>query len=196
MNINPEQAGFSEARLERITDHLNLNYIEPGKIAGCQVLVSRHGHDAYFRSLGLMDRERGKPVADDTIFRLYSMTKPITSVALMMLYEEGKFQLNDPVSRYIPSWKNHRVWVEGEGEGMVTRPPETPMTMRHVLSHTAGLTYGDMLVMGELHPVDKAYATAGVSRGAGETLSSFAEKTVACTITLRARQSLAVFHRD
>ena len=81
-------------------------------------MVSRHGSPAYFRSFGKMEMERDKPVQDDTIFRIYSMTKPITSVALMMLYEEGRFQLNDPVSRFIPSWKGQRVWVEGDGEGM------------------------------------------------------------------------------
>ena len=175
MRLDPAAAGFSEQRLERITDHLRRSYIEPGKIAGCQVMVARHGVTAYFRSFGSSDRERNRPMAQDTIFRLYSMTKPITSVALMMLYEEGRFQLNDPVSRFIPSWRGHRVWVEGEGEKMVTRPPASPMTMRHVLSHTAGLTYGNMLDTGASHPVDEAYARAGVSRAEGETLRSFAD---------------------
>lgn len=176
MDIDTAAAGFSANRLERITDHLNNNYIEGGKISGCQVLVSRHGHPAYFRSFGLIDIERDKPVTDDTIFRIYSMTKPITSVALMMLFEEGRFQLNDPVSRFIPAWKNHRVWVEGDGEGMKTRAPESPMTMRHVLSHTAGLTYGAMLYPEDIHPVDKVYQQHNVRRDEGETLESFAEK--------------------
>ncbi len=87
MELAPEKAGFSAARLERITDHLNRAYIDSGKIAGCQVLVARHGHAAYFKSLGQMDRERAKQMRDDAIFRIYSMTKPITSVALMTLYE-------------------------------------------------------------------------------------------------------------
>src|SRR5262245_7047776 len=113
--IAPAQAGFDAARLGRITDHLNRSYIEPGKIAGCQTLVARHGHVAYFSSLGQADRERNKPVADDTIFRLFSMTKPITSVALMTLYEQGYFQLNDAVSRVIPEWRDHQVWESGEG---------------------------------------------------------------------------------
>ncbi len=175
MNVDSTAAGFAPDRLERITDHLNRNYIEPGKITGCQVMVARHGTPAYFRSFGMMDREREKPVTDDTIFRIYSMTKPITSVALMMLFEEGRFQLNDPVSRYIPSWKNHRVWVEGEGEGMVTREPTAPMTMRHVLSHTAGLTYGALLPF-DIHPVDKVYQQHNVNRSEGETIETFAEK--------------------
>lgn len=142
MELWPKQAGFAPERLNRGTDHLNRNYIEPGKIAGCQTLVARHGHVAYFKSLGLMDRERHKPMADDTIFRLYSMTKPIASVALMTLYEQGYFQLNDPVSRFIPEWRDHRVWLSGEGAAMQTAAPERPMSMRHLLSHTGGLTYG------------------------------------------------------
>jgi CubicO group peptidase (beta-lactamase class C family) len=171
VDIDPKRAGFAPDRINRITEHLNRNYIEPGKIAGCQALVARHGHIAYFKSLGLMDRERRKPVADDTIFRLYSMTKPIASVALMTLYERGYFQLNDPVSRFIPSWRDHKVWVSGEGASMVTAAPARPMTMRHVLSHTGGLTYGNTN-----HQVDRVYREVGAARGAGETLAGFAEK--------------------
>ena len=109
MDIAADKAGFDEARLERITEHLDRNYIEPEKIAGCQVVVARHGHVAYHRSLGRMDIERNKPMADDTIFRIYSMTKPITSIALMQLYERGLFQLNDPVHRVIPAWRDQQV---------------------------------------------------------------------------------------
>ena len=171
MELAPAKAGFSPERLGRITGFLNRNYIEPGKIAGCQVLVARHGHVAYFKSLGYMDRERQKPMRDDTIFRIYSMSKPITSVALMSLYEQGHFQLNDPVSRVIPEWKAQRVWVSGEGDSMETSEPDRPMTFRNVLSHTGGLTYG-----GTYHPVDRAYQAAGVRRGEGETLRAFVEK--------------------
>jgi CubicO group peptidase (beta-lactamase class C family) len=171
MELAPKRAGFEPERINRITDHLNRSYIEPGKIAGCQTLVARHGHVAYFKSFGLMDRERRKPMADDTIFRIYSMTKPIASVALMTLYEQGHFQLNDPVSRFIPAWREHKVWVSGEGANMQTVAPERPMTMRHILSHTGGLTYG-----ATRHPVDRVYREAVVNRGAGETLATFAEK--------------------
>ena len=171
MDLDPLAAGFDPARLERITAHLNAAYIEPGKIAGCQVLVSRHGQPAYFRSLGLMDRERQKPMADDTIFRIYSMSKPITSVALMTLYEQGHFQLNDPVHRFIPEWREQKVWVSGDADAMELTLPESPMTMRHVLSHTAGLTYG-----ATNHPVDKAYRRHGVNRDRTETLRTFIEK--------------------
>jgi CubicO group peptidase (beta-lactamase class C family) len=171
MELAPKRAGFAPERISRITDHLDKNYIAPGKIAGCQALVARHGHVAYFKSLGMMDRERRKPMADDTIFRLYSMTKPIASVALMTLFEQGHFQLNDPVSRFIPAWRDHKVWVSGEGASMETVAPARPMTMRNVLSHTGGLTYG-----ATNHLVDRVYRELGVMRGPGETLAGFAEK--------------------
>jgi CubicO group peptidase (beta-lactamase class C family) len=171
MELAPTEAGFSATRLARITEHLTRNYIEPRKIAGCQVLVARHGHIAYTSSLGHMDLEREKPMQDDTIFRIYSMSKPITSVALMSLYEQGHFQLNDPVSRFIPEWRDQQVYVSGEFESMETRPPSQPMTMRHVLSHSGGLTYG-----GTAHPVDRAYRHAGVRRDEGETLKTFVQK--------------------
>ncbi len=167
----PEAAGFSAERLERISDHLIRNYIEPGKITGCQVAVARHGELAYFRSFGLMDSERAKPVADDTIFRIYSMTKPITSIALMQLYERGLFQLNDPVHRVIPSWRDQQVYVSGEGENVELAATNEPMTFRHLLSHTAGLSYG-----ATNHPVDKLYRAHRVRRDQGETLSGFVDK--------------------
>ncbi|MCB1645099.1 MAG: beta-lactamase family protein [Pseudomonadales bacterium] len=171
MNIDAKAAGMSASQLEWITDHFNRNYIEPAKIAGCQILVGRRGHVAYYRNFGAMDLERDKPMADDTIFRIYSMSKPITSIALMQLYERGYFQLNDPVSRFIPAWTDHQVWISGEGAEMKTKAPDSPMTMRHVLSHSGGLTYG-----ATAHPVDKMYRELKVSRGEGETLSSFVAK--------------------
>lgn len=182
MEVNAEKAGLNPSRLETISRHLMDSYISPGKISGCQVMVSRHGVPAYFRSFGQMDMERNKPVQEDTIFRIYSMTKPITSVALMMLFEEGRFQLNDPVSRFIPSWMGQQVWISGDGDDMETREPTSPMTMRHVLSHTSGLTYGTGLFPSE-HPVDKFYDKVGVNRDAGETIESFAEKL--STVPLR-----------
>jgi CubicO group peptidase (beta-lactamase class C family) len=180
MELAPKHTGLSTARLERITDHLERNYIGPGKIAGCQVAVARRGHLAYFRSFGQMDRERGKAMTDDAIFRIYSMSKPITSVALMSLYERGYFQLNDPVSRFFPAWKDQQVWVSGRGPDMKTEAPNRPVTMRDMLCHTGGLTYGAQLaalgVPDDGHPVDAAYAAAGVRRGKGETLMEFMDK--------------------
>lgn len=171
MEVSPKAAGFSAQRLEWITDHINRNYIEPQKIPGCQVMVARHGQPAYFRNFGLMDIERDKPMRDDTIFRIYSMSKPITSIALMQLYERGYFQLNDPVYRVVPSWRDHKVWIAGEGEGMETKEPDRPMTFRHVLSHSGGLTYGN-----GNHPVDQVYKDLKVNRGKDETLTSFMDK--------------------
>jgi CubicO group peptidase (beta-lactamase class C family) len=108
------------------------------------------------------------------------MSKPITSVALMQLYERGYFQLNDPVSRFFPSWKDHKVWVSGRGADMQTEEPKSPVTMRHVLSHTGGLTYGAQLVAlgapNDNHPVDQVYGEVGVRRGRGETLMEFMDK--------------------
>jgi len=96
---DPEGAGFDAARLERLTEHFEHRYVTTGKIPGCQMAVIHGGRLAYWRSLGLMDRERSRPVRDDTIWRIYSMTKPIASLALMQLYERGAFQLTDPVAR-------------------------------------------------------------------------------------------------
>ena len=109
MKVDPDGAGFDGPRLERLTEHFTDRYVNPGKIAGCQIAVTRGGRLAYWRSIGTMDRERAKAVEDDTIWRIYSMTKPITSVALMQLYERGLFQLNDPVHRYIPEWGGMKV---------------------------------------------------------------------------------------
>ncbi len=171
IEVNLKNTGICADRLENITDHINRNYIAPGKIAGCQILVSRHGNPAYFRSFGMMDLETGKAMAEDAIFRIYSMSKPITSVALMQLFERGYFQLNDPVSRFIPAWKDQEVYVSGEGDKMVTRKPDNAMTMRHLLSHSGGLTYGNTT-----HPVDQAYQAHKVNRRMGETLETFVDK--------------------
>ena len=175
MTISAEVAGFSTEKLAKLETHLESRYLKPGKIAGCRVEVVRRGQTAYSATMGLMDIERNKAMRDDTIFRIYSMSKPVTSIALMLLMEEGRFQLTDPVYKFIPSWRKHRVWVEGEGEAMVTRAPTVPMTVQHLLCHTAGLTYGGFLPGLEL-PVDPAYAAAGISRAGTDTLQEFVEK--------------------
>ena len=178
MDAQSQWTGLDAGRLERITEHLERNYIGPQKIAGCQVAVARHGHSAYSRSFGSMDLERGKPMREDAIFRIYSMTKPITSVALMTLYEKGYFQLNDPVSRFVPSWKDHRVWVSGEGDVMNTEPARRPVSFRDVLSHTAGFTYGGGLPgVGIQHPIDQIYRDLKVrSVGGRDTMMEFLDK--------------------
>ncbi|HYW22607.1 MAG TPA: serine hydrolase domain-containing protein [Terriglobales bacterium] len=151
--------GLDEARLERIGEHLMTRYVEPGKVAGCQALVARHGQVAYSRSFGLADRERGTPVRDDTIWRIYSMTKPITSVALMTLYERGLFQLTDPVHRFVPEWRGLKVCeIDGVGGDHLVEL-ERPPTVRDVLTHTSGLSYG----FDPEDPVDRRYTESGLT---------------------------------
>ncbi len=170
--------GFIARRLDRIADHLNRAYIEPQKIAGCQVAVARHGQLAYFKSLGLMDRERNRPMRDDTIFRIYSMTKPITSIALMTLFERGLFRLDTPVEHFLPSWRDRRVWIKGSGEAMETVPAKRSITIRDLLCHMGGLTYGGGLqAEGPYHPVDECYRGLKIGTvGSRETMSGFVEK--------------------
>jgi CubicO group peptidase (beta-lactamase class C family) len=154
----PELAGFDPKRLARIDDHLRRRYLEPGKIAGALPLVWRRGELAWLSPVGHADRERGVPMGEDTIFRIFSMTKPITSVALMMLFEEGHFQLDDPVHKTLPAWRDLRVFEAGNHPHFATRPCERPMTIRHLLTHTSGLTYGFM----ERTNVDRAYRKLGI----------------------------------
>ena len=149
----PEDLGLSTERLARIDSHLKRRYLDAGKIAGALTLVYRRGEVAYLSPVGLMDEERGKPMREDTIFRIYSMSKPITSVALMMLYEHGQFQLDDAVHKYIPEWKNLRVYEAGNAPAFQTRPCERPMTIADLLTHQSGLTYG----FHERTNVDAAY---------------------------------------
>ncbi len=163
MDAGSQWTGLDSERLKRIGDHLERHYIVPGKIAGCQIAVARHGHLAYFKSFGLMDRERGLVTADDAIWRIYSMTMPITSVALMTLYEQGHFQLNDPVYRYAPSWRGHSVLKAFQGDEMLTEDLTRPITFRDLMMHTAGLTYGGMLpTIGDEHPIDPHYRSLGI----------------------------------
>jgi CubicO group peptidase (beta-lactamase class C family) len=168
VKIEPEAAGMSEARLERITEHFGSDYVDTGKIAGCQVTVVRGGHVAYQRSLGLMDRERNIPMADDAIFRIYSMTKPIASVALMQLYERGMFQLLDPVRRYIPEWSTQQVGEVADDGSVTLVKPQRPINMRDVLMHTTGLPGG----LFPDNPIDAAFAEDRAALGSGQTLES------------------------
>ncbi|HIC33355.1 MAG TPA: class A beta-lactamase-related serine hydrolase, partial [Gammaproteobacteria bacterium] len=149
--------GFSVDRLEYLTSHLQ-GYVDEGRFPGCSCLVTRHGEEAYFHAFGHRDVEGNLTMERDTVVRIYSMSKPITSVALMMLYERGKFQLDDPVSKFIPSWSDLRVYENGDGATMVTSPTTVPVTIKHLLTHTSGLTYGFM----NSHPVDALYRNASI----------------------------------
>ncbi|MFC1508244.1 serine hydrolase domain-containing protein [Candidatus Omnitrophota bacterium] len=141
----PEDVGLSNKRLERIGAVMD-RLIGENRIAGAVTLVSRRGKIAHLETHGMADKENGKPMSEDTIFALMSMTKPITSLAVLMLYEEGKFLLTDPVSKYIPGFRDMRVVIqEKDASGSVetsTIPAKQPITIRHLLLHTAGLSYG------------------------------------------------------
>ena len=152
MNVDAAGAGLDEGRLARIGDHLRSRYIDTGKIAGAQMAVVRGGVVGYFESFGEQDRERSIPVGDDAIWRLYSMTKPITGVAMMSLYEQGHFQLDDPVDRWIPEWKGMTVSEPDGSGGTRVVPADRAPTIRDILTHTSGIGYGPEnkdLVVGE-----------------------------------------------
>lgn len=134
--------GMSVERLERIERFIDENYIATGKLAGTVTQVWRRGALALNSVLGLADRERDVPLAEDSIFRIYSMSKPITSVAVMMLVEQCKIALDDPVSKYIPAWEKLGVYAGGLLESFQTRAPARPMLVVDLLRHTSGLTYG------------------------------------------------------
>jgi len=142
MNIaNPQNLGFSPERLARIRPVM-CSYIDQGKYAGGITMVSRAGQTVHFECFGQRDIAGGLPVEGDTIFRIYSMTKPITSAAIMMLLEEGGFRLSDPISTYIPAFKNMKVIARTAGKQAWLEDAAGPITIRHLLTHTAGLSYG------------------------------------------------------
>jgi CubicO group peptidase (beta-lactamase class C family) len=176
MTRDARAAGFSSTRLERIADFLQREYLEPGKIAGCQVLVARRGQLAYRVTLGAMDLERQRPMRDDALFRIYSMTKPITSIALMQLFEQGRFQLYEPIASVIPAFRDLTVYVSGRGEQMVTRAPDRPLTFRDLLSHQGGFGYGGFPELAEsMHPVDQLYRTLRIG-SKKDDLAAFVQK--------------------
>jgi CubicO group peptidase (beta-lactamase class C family) len=130
----PEQVGFDAARLRRIDRHF-ASYVDDGRLPGWQIVVSRRGQVVHSSTYGMRDVEAGLPVESDTLFRIYSMTKPITSVAAMMLYEEGAFELKDPVSRFVPAFADSRVFRGGSSVKPVTEPLVEPVRIWHLLTH-------------------------------------------------------------
>ena len=140
-SASPEEVGFSFQRLERV-DGLMQDFVDRKQISGVVALIARHGKIAYCKSFGMMDD--GKAMSRDVIFRIASMTKPVTSVAVMMLVEEGRLLLNDPVSKYLPEFKNAVVLVsDGPGEEQFhVIPAKREITIRHLLNHTSGISYG------------------------------------------------------
>lgn len=158
---DPERVGLCARRLARIGPHFQ-NYIDGGKLSGVLSLVARKGQLAYFDVRGQMDVEAGAALRHDAIFRIYSMTKPITSVAAMMLYEEGRFQLDDPIGRYLPVFSDMQVFTGGTARKPQTVAAERPVTFRDLFTHTSGLTYGFM----GTSPVDAMYRLHGLDSGA------------------------------
>jgi CubicO group peptidase (beta-lactamase class C family) len=152
---SPESVGFDSARLAKLDTYMQ-GVVAEGRVAGMTTLVARHGKVVSFKTYGKKSLNAGTPMTEDTIFRIYSMTKPITGVAMMILFEEGKWRLDDPVTRYIPEFKNLQVMtgVDEEGNGTpVLVPMKRPPTMREIMSHTAGFGYG----LQDKHPVDKIF---------------------------------------
>ena len=175
-STKPERQGFSSERLAKLTQLMNAK-VEDGTMVGGMGMIARNGKIIYSQTYGQADREAGKVMTDDAIYRIYSMSKPITGVALMMLYEEGKFRLNDPIAMYIPEMANLPVALSTGGTGVVsdgttsiaigsgdeslvgqTRKAKRQPTIRDLMTHTAGLTYG---IFGNTE-VDQAYRKAGL----------------------------------
>ena len=156
VEVEAGEAGFDAGRLSRIDRHF-ARYVDDGRLPGWLVLVSRHGKVVHLATCGQRDLEAGLPVEAGTRFRIYSMTKPVTAVAAMQLYEEGAFALKDPVHRFIPSFADMAVYRDGPASGPRTDPATEPVRLWHLLTHTAGLTYG----FHHAHPVDAMYRAAG-----------------------------------
>ena len=169
---NPESVGFDSMRLKRLDDAM-AKVVADGQVAGMQTLLARHGKIVATNSYGKMSLATGVPIRKDAIFRIYSMTKPITGVAMMILFEEGKWRLDDPVTRFIPEFKDLKVWkgVDTAG-GPVLEPVKRPPTMRELMSHTAGFGYG----LFATHPVDKMFQEQRVlaSNGLAELVKKVA----------------------
>jgi CubicO group peptidase (beta-lactamase class C family) len=136
-----ESVGLSSERLDRIAPVMQ-SYIDQGKLAGTLTLVAKDGKIAYLNAQGMQDKEAGKPMSEDTIFRIYSMSKPITAVAAMTLWEQGKFHMFDPISKYLPEFTNMKVYVSGSGDDMVLEDATRPIRIIDLFMHTSGLSYG------------------------------------------------------
>jgi CubicO group peptidase (beta-lactamase class C family) len=171
ITVSPESVGLSQSRLNRINE-LTDSYISKGKLAGTITMVARKGQVAHFECHGMMNVEEAQSMQEEAIFRLYSMTKPITSVGAMILYEKGCFQLSTPVSRFIPEFKNLEVFESGTATSYKTKKPEREMNMCDLLTHMSGLTYGAFADTA----VDEMYKNAKITMAQDETLQDFIAK--------------------
>ena len=170
---SPEALGFSSARLERL-DAAMAKAVADGRVAGVTTLLARHGKVVAFNTYGHADLAEGRPLEKDAIFRIYSMTKPVTGVAMMILFEEGRWRLDDPVSRYLPELKDLKVLTGVDAQGVpILVPVAREPTMRELMSHTAGYGYG----LSDQHPVDRMFQQARVL--GSSSLQEVVEKTAA-----------------
>jgi CubicO group peptidase (beta-lactamase class C family) len=154
--VEPEEVGFDSQRLARLDEYID-GFVANGRLKGSQLVITRGGRIAHVSARGHRDADAGLAVEPDTIWRIYSMTKPITSVAAMMLYEEGTLSLTDPVAKFIPSFGDLRIYRKGMAAAPITVGAAEPMLVWHLLTHTSGLTYGFQ----QANPVDEAYRAAG-----------------------------------
>ncbi|MDZ4318596.1 MAG: serine hydrolase domain-containing protein, partial [Phenylobacterium sp.] len=170
---SPESVGFSSERLKRL-DTAMAKAVSDGRVAGMTTLLARHGKVVAFNTYGRASLADGRPMEKDAIFRIYSMTKPITGVALMILFEEGRWRLDDPVSRYLPELKDLKVMTGVDADGApILEPVSREPTMRELMSHTAGFGYG----LSDDHPVDRMFQQARVL--GSSSLQEMVEKTAA-----------------
>ena len=185
-SVHPEAAGFSVERLGRIRFWLD-EQVTGGRLAGAGVMIARGGRTAFFETAGHADKEASLAFEKDTIVRIYSMTKPVTSVAAMMLYEQGCFQLDDAIAAYLPEFADMRVWAGGAGDITHAVPADGPITVKQLMTHTSGLTYGFM----SSNPVDAAYREHELEfPGAEGSLAATVEKLAERATGLPARQRL------
>lgn len=157
--------GFATTRLQRIDDHFR-RYVDDGRLAGWQVMVSRRGDIAHHSTYGVRSFENKEPFAEDTVVRLYSMTKPLTTIAAMQLVEQGLVQLKDPVAKFIPAFSATPVYRSGSVQKPMTEPQTLPMLVWHLMTHMSGLTYG----FHNTHPVDAMYRNQGFEWGQPEDI--------------------------
>ena len=169
VTATPEAVGMSSDRLQRLSGAMQA-LVDDGQLAGITTMLARHGQVAHFETFGYRDVEAADPMREDAIFRIYSMSKPITGVAMMMLYEEGKFRLSDPVSRFIPEFADLKVAAGVGPNGPIVEDADHAMTIRELMTHTGGLSYGF-----SRSPVDSMYREAGVLDSDG-TLRDMIEK--------------------
>jgi CubicO group peptidase (beta-lactamase class C family) len=155
--VDPGEVGLDVKALDRLDQHF-AHYVDEGRMPGFLVSVARGGRVAHLTTHGHRDLAAGLPVEPDTLWRIYSMTKPVTAVAALLLVEEGRLSLDDPVADYLPEFAEPRVYVDGSGDTLTTRPAHGPIRVRHLMTHTAGLTFAFY----HCHPVDALYREAGL----------------------------------